>query len=274
MSTKSIEWIVSSVIILIFFFCENLIGFVYFFDFNNPNDIFNAFNNRYKKTTFYQENLDIQYNISLTLEDIYNNREFQIKYHRRETCPTCQGSGQDKNSGIKSKCTHCHNGKDSFGFACEYCGGTGSFYNKHCKTCKGSKTIEKEMIFSLNNVYKITGDVTKYLKNYGHQSKQIPGKFGKLILNIKYSIDEQYRITNKGLIKKLNLHFEDAIKGNPYEFKHLDGKTLKVKIPKGTKDGDLIRLPNQGVLINQNTRNDMIFSINIIIDYSRITEEE
>lgn len=244
-----------------------------FFDFTNPNDIFNAFKNRYRQSN-YQENLDINYNISINLEDVYNNRELNVSYSRREPCPICQGTGQDKSSGVRSKCNNCHNGKDAFGFACESCGGTGKHYNNKCQTCRGTGMIEKQMIFTLNNIYKINQDMTKYLKGYGHHSKTIPGKVGKLILNVRYDFDSNYKITNHGLYKKLDLHYQDAIDGNPYEFTHLDGKKIKIKIPKKSQNGDLIRLPQKGLLINKTTRNDLIFEINIVIDYERIKNLE
>jgi molecular chaperone DnaJ len=241
-----------------------------FFNFMNPNDIFNAFSNRYRQTNFHQENLDINYNITISLEDVYNNRELNISYSRRESCPVCQGSGQDKTSGVKSKCNNCHAGKDAFGFACQSCGGTGKIYNNKCNMCKGKGMIDKQLSFTLNNTYKINQNTTKYLKGYGHHSKTIPGKVGILILNIKYDFDSKYRLTNKGLFKKLDLHYQDAIDGNPHEFKHLDGKKIKINIPKKTKDGDLIRLPNKGLLVNKTDRNDLIFEVNIIIDYEKL----
>jgi len=93
------------------------------------DDVFNAFNNRYKKKTYYEENLDINHNIKLTLKDIYNNSNIKINYNRKEVCQTCQGTGQDINSGFKHTCKYCSNGKDEFNFPCQICGGLGKIYN-------------------------------------------------------------------------------------------------------------------------------------------------
>ena len=190
----------------------------------NINEIFNAFNNRYSSQQNYHENLDINYNLTITLEDVYNNRTIDIKYNRREPCYDCNGTGQDIKSSIKEKCKYCNNGRDSFGLPCQICGGLGNIYTQKCKVCSGEKVVSKEMHFSLNNIYKIDSDFKKYLKNYGHYSKFYKNKVGKLILNIKYEFDNNYVVSQRGLIKKINLHYEDAIKGNEYEFTHLDRK--------------------------------------------------
>lgn len=239
------------------------------FDFG---DIFNAFNNRYKKKRNYEENLDINYNIKLTLEDIYNNSDIKIVYNRKEICQHCQGTGQDIGSIFKHKCNYCINGKDEFGFPCQICGGLGKIYENECNYCKGNKLVNKKISFSLNNVYKITNDITKYLKGYGHYSQYYPNKVGMLILNIRCDFDSSFEITTKGLIKKLNLHFQDAIDGEKYVFKNLNNKNLKIKIPKKTQDGDLIRIPNKGLLKDKNNRTDLLFKINIIIDYEKLNE--
>jgi molecular chaperone DnaJ len=244
------------------------------FDFHfNGEDIFNAFKNRYTQS-YSQENLDIIYNLTINLEDVYNNREIKISYDRNEPCDACNATGQDEKSGVKEKCKYCNGGKDSFGFRCGVCGGSGKIYNKHCNTCKGNKVIKKQINFSLNNLYRINKSFVKYLKNYGHYSKQFPNKIGKLILEVKWDMDSDYTITNKGLLKNLNIHYEDAIKGNPILFDNLDGKKLKINLPKKTKDGDLIKIPKKGMLLDKTNRGDFLFKINIIIDYEREENEK
>jgi molecular chaperone DnaJ len=235
-------------------------------------DIFNAFNNKYtnKKQNFHEESLDIIHNVEITLEDVYNNTNKIIKYKRKEVCQSCQGTGQDINSKIHEQCKYCINGSDEYGLPCTVCGGLGKIYKDVCKACKGDRVLSKETKFTLNSIFKINNSTSKYLKGYGHCSKYYPNKVGMLILNVNYEIDTNYRFTKQGIMKKLDLHYKDAIEGNKYQFTHLDGQKIQIKIPTKTKDGDLITIPNKGLLFEENHRGHFIFKVNIIIDYTKL----
>jgi molecular chaperone DnaJ len=243
------------------------------FDFGiNIEDIFNSYNNRYRRPSYSEENLDIIYNINISFKDVYLNNEINIKYNRNELCEDCQGTGNDIKSGVKYSCKYCHNGKDEYGLPCQICGGTGKIYNKYCSKCNGDKLIKKDIQFKLNNVYRIDSTITQHLKGYGHQSKFVKGKKGKLILNIKYVHDMNFQRDNynSNIYTYLNVHFQDAIDGNVVYFTNVDNKKIKIKIPKKSKDSDKIKLHGKGLLKNKTERGDLILNINVIIDYDKL----
>ena len=91
-----------------------------------------------------------------------------------------------------------------------------------------------------------------------------------LILNMNYKHDNRYQLTDQGLLFVLDVHFKDAIDGNEIEYKHIDDKILKIKIPDKSNNNDIIRLNNKGFLIDKNNRMPLIMKLNIIIDYARI----
>jgi DnaJ-class molecular chaperone len=76
------------------------------------------------------------------------------------------------------------------------------------------------------------------------------------------------------LIYKLNLHFQKAIDGYIYEHQHIDGKKYSVKIPPKTNDGDLLKMKDRGLMISDSQRGDLIFDINIVIDYNELEKNE
>jgi DnaJ-class molecular chaperone len=110
------------------------------------------------------------------------------------------------------------------------------------------------------------------LKDYGHQSKYYRNKLGILIIKANYIKDDRYQILqNRDLLYKLDLHFQYVINGYDFEYEHLDGKKYKIKIPPKTKDGDLLKIDGKGIILDASLkRSDLIFRINVIIDYNLV----
>lgn len=240
----------------------------------NGGSNFDPFEMFFHRKSEFHEELDITLNVSVTLENVYNNDNISIKYKRFINCDQCNGTGFDPNSE-SFDCDVC-DGKgrtweSPFGFIkCKYCQGSGKINTGTCKKCNGEKVIEKEEEFNLNNTYKIGDSDTKYIRGFGHQSRHYNNKKGNLILNINYEHNNNYKRDSNDLYYKLNVHYEDAINGGEINYNHLDGKIYKLKILKKTKDGDKLKMVKKGLLKNNNQRNDLIININIIIDYEKI----
>lgn len=232
----------------------------------NPFEQYFGGNYQYKE---YQENLDININIIVTLRDVYKGTPIKVSYKRYVQCDDCNGTGFDKN-GKFDTCEVCNGTGRNQNHVCEYCQGKGKIFSETCKSCNGEKVILKDIEFNLSNIFQIRKSRTELMKGYGHQSKYFPNKKGNLTLNIIYQEINNYFIENGKLIHNLDIHYQDAINGFKYEYETLDDKKLKIHIPKKTSDGDKIKIKNKGLLLNPNVRDDLIFKINIIIDYSRI----
>ena len=241
------------------------------FSFSNGFDPFEMFFNRKKE--FY-ENLDIKINIDVTMSDIYNNNDIKVNYKRNIRCDRCNGTGFDPDSE-SHQCDVCDgSGKVwepvSGYISCKYCQGTGRIHTEQCTKCNGDKVIPKDEEFSLSNIYRIDRSDTKYLGGYGHYSRYYRNKVGNLVLNIIYHKDSKYNRRPDGLYYKLDVHFEDAIKGKKMIYNHLDGKDYEITIPEKTKDGDKLRLKGKGMLVDGGLRQDMFLVVNVMIDYSRV----
>lgn len=245
-------------------------GFGVFSEFGDFDNIFDTFFNRTYKKQNFNENLDIVINLHVSLRNVYVGKPLEVSYNRNIHCDECNGTGFDKNSN-SYECDMCSGkGKHRFGRKCEYCQGVGKIYSGTCKKCNGEKVIKNFTKFNLNKIYNIKSSKDEYIRGYGHQSKYYRNKKGDLKLRIIYQHDNNYIIENNKLIYNLNLHYQDAIDGIKYEYISLDDKILKISIPKNTKDKDLIRIRDKGLLLNDNKRDDLYFKINIIIDYDRL----
>ena len=232
------------------------------------------FDSFFHRRSEFVENLDVGLSVDVTLEDVYNNTDKRVKYTRNVTCDLCRGSGFDPDSE-SNDCLVCDGTGKEWNPAtghvnCKYCQGRGKINTGTCKKCNGEKIIQKEEEFRLNNVYRITGSDNKYLRGYGHQSKYYLNKRGNLVLTINYIHSDTYLRKPDGLYYKMNLHFQEAIDGKSFEYNHLDDKKYNLKIPPRTKDGDVLRMPNKGLLVDGTNRQNFYLLLNIIIDYDKV----
>ena len=244
-------------------------------DFNIDDDILNqVFNNiNGARQAQRMEALDINLMVNITLADVYNNKPLNIKYTRKIKCPTCKGTGFDLKSST-SKCGSCNgSGIDMFRQPCANCAGTGKIYSKKCDCCKGERLIPKEENIPFEQVFRVKSDMNQIHQGMGNYSKYY-NKVGNVSIIIKYQHDNRYEFTTLGLLYKMDIHFQDAIDGNPVEYNHLDGTKLKISLPKKTKDGDLIKLTEKGMYINKHQRGDLIIRINVIIDYDKLEKNK
>lgn len=212
------------------------------------------------------ENLDFNIPINITLKDVYNNTNIPVRFVHEVKCETCGFTGFDPNSQ-SFDCDAC-DGKGGDGFTkCKYCNGTGKIHSGTCQTCNGNKTISKEEEFILTNTYNIDKSFVKYMRGLGHQSKHYNNKVGTLVIQANYAHDDRYIRDGHNLVYQLNLHYQYAIDGYQFEYDHLDGKKYSLKIPPKTKEGEYLRVPGKGLMINQQQRGDLFVKMNIIIDY-------
>jgi len=242
--------------------------FSQFFGGHNPFGGFNPFGEFQREE--FREDLDINSFTTINLKQIYLNENLNIKFEKYVHCSNCNGTGFDT-QGDSYTCEICSGTGRNQGRTCEYCMGTGKIHSGQCKTCKGEKVVLKDTEVIIQNLSQVRNNIKNVHGGYGHQSKYYRDKIGNLILNIIVNRNDNYKIIdNYKLSKKIDIHFKDAIDGNEFLYKHIDDTDIKIKLPTKTKNDDIIYVKGRGLLKPDNTRDDLILKINIIIDYERI----
>ena len=142
--------------------------------------------------------------------------------------------------------------------------------NVWCENCP-EKVELKDAEVALQNLYQIRNNVRSVQRGYGHQSKQYKEKQGSLVLNINLERNDEYQIINNyELHRVIDVHFQDAIDGSEFLYTHIDDTKIKIKLPTKSKNNDILKVKEKGLLLNENDRSDLFLKINIIIDYERI----
>ena len=198
----------------------------------------------------------LQYNLSLTIEEIFNGCAKTINCKRKLRCKTCNGEG---GTGVKV-CSHC-NGTGMItetkrnGFTimqsshpCQYCGGTGKTVEHVCRDCHGSGFKEITETLKVNVPPGKLEGTTLNFPNMGWESKHKNGENGDLHIIITYNIDKsKYQIINNDVYELIEVPYFDCILGKTFKHKLPSGKEVEVVIPEYCQDGKQITLYGYGL---------------------------
>ncbi|GMK53526.1 hypothetical protein CspeluHIS016_0101120 [Cutaneotrichosporon spelunceum] len=98
----------------------------------------------------------VQFNLEVSLADMYSGRTIEFDMTRRFICSDCSGSGANSPADVR-RCGTC-NGQGvvvqkhqvfpgmftNVQMTCPHCGGKGEQITKHCGGCGGARTVERQ----------------------------------------------------------------------------------------------------------------------------------
>ena len=204
---------------------------------------------------------DLNYRISITLEEASTGVEREINIQRVEACETCKGTGAKE--GTKPvKCTGCGGqgkiyqvqrsvfGRFTNVVTCPSCRGEGQTISDPCPKCKGQgrerlpRTINIKVPPGIDNgnQIRITGG-----GNLGERS----GGAGDLYITVNIATHKFFKRDGDNIIHELPLNFAQAALGIELEVPTLYGP-VKLKVPSGVQTGKVLRLKGKGMpLLNR-----------------------
>lgn len=203
------------------------------YDFSRK-DPFDVFRNVHTNMYSYDIPMHITILIDVTLEDIYENKNITKEYKRYVPCDTCNGG--------MSKCE-----------------------NKDCR----NGLVEATESFNLE-----TGRIRESCQyDIAGMGNFTPGSIWCGALRVYIQVQpHNYQIRGSDLHLDLNIHYQDAIDGLIYDYKHLDGKSYSLRIPPGSNAGQLLRMSGKGLRGAFSARGNLFFHIVIFVDYDRIKQ--
>ncbi len=211
------------------------------------------------------------FNMSLSIEDIFNGTSKDLEYEVNVRCNKCNGEG---GNGVE-KCPYC-NGKGMVvetrregysiiqqSYPCPHCHGTGKKVKEVCNECNGTgfKKAKRKVTVTVPKGV-IEGQAIQF-DNQGNESKNPKGPNGDLIIQFVYKFDRnKYAIRSDGRIiivyEQVDIPYYDCILGAKKEIILPNGKKVKYDVPENTQNGDAIVLNGEGI-----NGNDYILMVNI-----------
>ena len=189
---------------------------------------------------------DITLAIHISFEESYLGVEKKIAYEKMKkiagatehTCETCKGRGQVAQNiqtpfGVMQSQT-----------ACRACGGMGKTYTKDGKTLPPGGLEQAREVVEI----KIPAGIREgaYIKFAGKGNDPAwSGRAGDLYVQINISASKLWERKGDNLYVKTSVTLFDLVLGGECSVDHPEGR-LKIKIPKGTKIGDMIKIGGKG----------------------------
>ena len=199
---------------------------------------------------------DLQITVELTLKEIADGVEKQIKVNKQVACTSCGGSGARKDAKPQT-CPACngagqvkHVQRSLFGqfvnvMDCQQCGGEGVIIKDPCGECSGSGRIRGSERVSV----KIPSGVAS--GNYitvsaGGDVGERNGPKGNLYIIIEEIEDNRFERHGNDILLDLSLTISQLTLGTKVEVPTLDGKVL-ITVPAGTPSHKIFRLKGKGI---------------------------
>ena len=218
---------------------------------------------------------DLRVKVTLTLKDILNGVEKQLKVKKQVSCQHCGGTGaKDKNS-IRT-CNTCHGtgqvtkvmntmlGAMRTQTVCPDCGGEGHSIVDKCNQCHGAGVLVGEEIISVKSPAGVADGMQLSMRGKGNAARN-GGIDGDLLILVQEEEHPDLIREDNNLIYNLLLDFPTACLGGEVEVPLIDG-VMKVKIPAGTQPNTLQRFPGKGLpSLNSYGKGELIINISIYV---------
>jgi len=212
----------------------------------------------------HQRGNDLQYNMSVTLEEAYAGVKKSITVTMGVPCGTCHGSGAEKGS-TPTTCPTCHGrGKvrAQQGFftverTCNTCQGTGQIIENPCKTCHGLGRVNDKK--TLNITVPAGVETGTRIRLSGEGESGIRGApAGDLYVQIEVKPHAIFEREDANIHCRVPIAMVTAALGGSIEVPTIDGSKVRVTIPAGTQSAKIFRLGSKGMsILRRSNRGDM-----------------
>ncbi len=181
-----------------------------------------GFGKKRRTSPFPEDGKDIEYPLNLTLEEAARGKKVILNLRRPRICGSCGGSG------------------------CPACGGTGFV--------EGRESISVNIPPGVREGSRIRIAGKGYPGRFG-------GKDGDLYIVVHLLPHPRFTAKGSDLYTKVKVPISTAVLGGEVEVETIDGGKIKLKIPKGVKDGQKLRVPGKGLPKLKGGRGDLYVEV-------------
>lgn len=194
---------------------------------------------------------DVEVELSLTLDNIYNGCLKQLNYEKYDACPNCKGLGCLR----AVLCIECK-GSGQVGEEhkrCTLCKGVGKLglLQEKCPVCYGG-CFAKRVVRDFN--IEIPAGISEdSVMRFAGEGNYVPDRqeYGDLVVRIREIQHPIYKRNGANLSTEVRLSLRDALCGYSLNISHLNGKSFFVKSPQGkiTRPNDCVVVKGLGLPI-------------------------
>lgn len=194
-------------------------------------------------------------------------------------CSECGGTGA-KPGTQPSSCTKCGGrgsvfvGQGAFGVSrpCSACMGTGRIISKPCVRCGGQGRIHGPVTYSIRIPAGVADGCQIRLKGQGQPDSKGRAA-GDLILTVRVEPHRFFRREGNIVHCDVPLTLKQAVLGSSVRINTVQGKKVVLKIPAGTRNGTMLRIPKMGIE-QDGRRGDQFVTVRVNIPEHPTPEEK
>lgn len=199
-----------------------------------------------------QRGADLQFNVSLTLEEAALGKQIEITVPRHASCQTCNGSGAKKGTSPKT-CETCNGvgqvriqqGFFSIQQTCPSCHGEGQVISEPCGSCHGQGRVRESKKLTVKIPAGVDNGDRVRLSGEGEAGINGGGS-GDLYVQINVKAHAIFERHDNDLHCEVPISFATAALGGSIEVPTLEGR-VTLKIPGETQTGKSFRLRGKGM---------------------------
>ena len=218
---------------------------------------------------------DMVHHLEISLEEAAEGVEKRIQVRRIEKCEMCRGTGASPGTSSRS-CPKCKGlgqiqdvTRNRFSMfvrvvPCPECRGKGEIVDSPCRECGGIGLEKRKRRITVKIPVGIDSGYQLRLKGQGEfpPAEGIPGD---LYVNIHVSPHKYFERVGDNLLYNLEIGFPQAALGTNITIPTLDSET-KVKIHRGTRPGDVIRLKGKGMpRLRRHGQGDLLVRVDVCV---------
>lgn len=213
---------------------------------------------------------DLEAELHLSFHDAVHGATTTVSLISDVPCTACGGSGAAPGTS-PVPCERC-NGKGlldenqgffSFSQPCAGCRGTGSTVETPCPTCSGTGIERRPREVKVRVPAGIEDGQRIRLSGRG-----APGRggapTGDLFVTVHVAPDERFGRRDRDLTLTVPISYPDAVLGTEVQVPTLDGTTLTLRVPPGTRSGRTFRVRERGIATARAT-GDLLVTVEIIV---------
>lgn len=207
---------------------------------------------------------DLQYNLSITLEEAFAGVKKSVTVMAGVKCGTCEGSGSAANSRPVT-CKTCQGrgkvrsqqGFFSIERACPTCQGMGQIIENPCKTCHGAGSVQDKR--TLNISVPAGVETGTRIRLSGEGEVGVRGSHpGDLYVHVDVKAHGLFEREDANIHCRVPISMVTAALGGSIDVPTIDGAKARVTIPAGTQNGKIFRLSGKGMsVLRRTSRGDM-----------------
>lgn len=208
------------------------------------------------RRSYVEPGRDLRYQMEITLEEAATGTEKTIRYKRNGKCKSCDGTGAEPGSSMKT-CSKCNGrgyvevtqrtilGNMVSHTECSECHGKGQVPEKKCKSCGGTGIVKETVEKKIKIPAGIEDGQKLRLEGMGEASES-GGPNGDLYVVIRVKNHAIFERRGNDIYCEIPIKFTTAALGGEVEVPTLNGKK-NMKITAGTQTGKMFRLRGEGI---------------------------